>query len=78
MFLLINLERPDILPIGDLGIRSAVQRLYRLDHVPTEREVEAIGEKWRPNRSLASFYLWASGRQAAKPARRKPTKSASR
>jgi 3-methyladenine DNA glycosylase/8-oxoguanine DNA glycosylase len=46
--------------------------------VPTEREVEAIGEKWRPNRSLASFYLWASGRQAAKPARRKPTKSASR
>ncbi len=77
MFLLINLERPDILPIGDLGIRSAVQRLYRLDHVPTEREVDAIGEKWRPNRSLASFYLWASGRQPAKPARRKPGKSAS-
>src|SRR5207244_8882657 len=35
MFLLINLERPDVLPIGDLGIRSAVQRLYRLDHLPT-------------------------------------------
>jgi DNA-3-methyladenine glycosylase II len=76
MFLLINLERPDILPIGDLGIRSAVQRLYRLDHVPSEREVDAIGEKWRPNRSMASFYLWASGRQPAKPARRTPTKSA--
>jgi len=68
MFLLINLERPDVLPIGDLGIRSAVQRLYRLDHLPTPREVDAIGEKWRPNRSLASLYLWASTRQAPKPA----------
>jgi len=65
MFLLINLERPDILPIGDLGIRSAVQRLYRLDHLPSPSEVEAIGEKWRPNRSLASFYLWAWNRQTA-------------
>jgi DNA-3-methyladenine glycosylase II len=69
MFLLINMERPDILPIGDLGIRSAVQRLYRLDHLPTPGEVDAIGQKWRPNRSLASLYLWASGRQAPKPAR---------
>jgi DNA-3-methyladenine glycosylase II len=67
MFLLINLERPDILPIGDLGIRSAVQRLYRLDHLPTPGEVEVIGEKWRPNRSLASLYLWASTRPAPKP-----------
>jgi DNA-3-methyladenine glycosylase II len=69
MFLLINLERPDILPIGDLGIRTAVQRLYRLDQLPTPREVDAIGEKWRPNRSLASLYLWASTRQAPKPVR---------
>jgi DNA-3-methyladenine glycosylase II len=69
MFLLINLERPDILPIGDLGIRSAVQRLYRLDQLPSPREVDAIGEKWRPNRSLASFYLWASTRQTPKPAK---------
>ena len=63
MFLLINLQRADVLPIGDLGIRTAVQRLYGLDHLPSPKEVEAIGEKWRPNRSLASFYLWASGRQ---------------
>jgi DNA-3-methyladenine glycosylase II len=79
MFLLINLERPDVLPIGDLGIRSAVQRLYRLDHLPTPREVDAIGEKWRPNRSLASLYLWASTRQTPRPAkpspRKKPTAS---
>ena len=70
MFLLINLERPDILPIGDLGIRSAVQRLYRLDHLPSQREVDTIGEQWRPNRSLASFYLWASTRAPRKPAKR--------
>jgi DNA-3-methyladenine glycosylase II len=69
MFLLINLERADVLPIGDLGIRSAVQRLYRLDHLPTPREVDAIGEKWRPNRSLASLYLWASTRPPAMVAR---------
>jgi DNA-3-methyladenine glycosylase II len=74
MFLLINLERPDVLPIGDLGIRSAVQRLYRLDHLPTPGEVDAIGEKWRPNRSLASLYLWAWTRQAPKPAQ--PAKTA--
>ena len=72
MFLLIDLQRPDVLPIGDLGIRSAVQRLYRLDHLPTPSEVEAIGEKWRPNRSLASFYLWTSNRAASKPVRATP------
>ena len=74
MFLLINLERPDVLPIGDLGIRSAVQRLYKLDHLPTPGEVDAIGEKWRPNRSLASLYLWASTRAAVKPAKPSPRK----
>ena len=65
MFLMINLQRPDVLPIGDLGIRSAVQRLYGLDHLPSPREVDAIGDKWRPNRSLASFYLWSWNRQTA-------------
>jgi DNA-3-methyladenine glycosylase II len=76
MFLLINLERPDILPIGDLGIRSAVQRLYRLDHLPSPREVDAIGEKWRPHRSLASLYLWASTRGAPTPAKGTPAVAA--
>jgi DNA-3-methyladenine glycosylase II len=73
MFLLINLERPDILPIGDLGIRSAVQRLYRLDHLPSPREVDTIGEKWRPNRSLASLYLWASTQATPKPVKAAPS-----
>lgn len=72
VFLLINLERPDVLPSGDLGIRSAIQRLYQLDHLPSPAEVETIGERWRPNRSLASFYLWASGRQPVATPKRKP------
>jgi DNA-3-methyladenine glycosylase II len=77
MFLLINLDRPDVLPIGDLGIRTAVQRLYRLDHLPTPREVDEIGAKWRPNRTLASLYLWASGRQMVKsPVSKRPAKAA--
>lgn len=62
-FLLIHLKRPDVLSAGDLGIRQAVQRLYKLDHLPSAKEVEKIGQKWRPNRSLAGFYLWASNRR---------------
>lgn len=67
MFLLIHLQRPDVLSVGDLGIRQAVGRLYRLDHVPSPKEVEEIGEKWRPNRTLASYYLWESNRRPAEP-----------
>jgi DNA-3-methyladenine glycosylase II len=60
IFLLAQLGRPDVLPAGDLGIRQAVRNLYGLDHVPTEKEVRAIGEHWHPNRSLATAYLYAS------------------
>jgi DNA-3-methyladenine glycosylase II len=61
-FLLIYLRRPDVLSAGDLGIRQAVQRLYKLDHLPAAKEVDEIGQKWRPHRSLAGFYLWTSNR----------------
>jgi DNA-3-methyladenine glycosylase II len=60
MFLLGQLGRPDILPAGDLGIRQAVRALYGLDQVPSEREVRRLGEAWRPNRSLATAYLYSS------------------
>jgi DNA-3-methyladenine glycosylase II len=60
IFLLAQLGRPDILPAGDLGVRHAVQRAYGLDAVPSEREVRAIGEAWRPHRSLATAYLYSS------------------
>jgi DNA-3-methyladenine glycosylase II len=60
MFLMFHLERPDILSGGDLGIRKAVQIEYRLDEMPAPTKVLEIGEPWRPQRSLASLYLWES------------------
>jgi len=60
MYLLGKLGRPDILPAGDLGIRHAVMAAYGLDHVPNESEVRTISEAWRPHRSLATAYLYAS------------------
>jgi DNA-3-methyladenine glycosylase II len=60
MFLMFNLQRPDILPVGDLGIRRAVMLAYGLDALPTPAQLESIGERWRPNRTLASLFLWRS------------------
>ncbi len=60
MFLIFHLGRPDILPVGDLGVRRAVQRLYGLEGLPSAEELEALGERWRPYRSAASLYLWSS------------------
>lgn len=60
MFLLFHLGRPDILPVGDLGVRRAVQLAYGLDDLPSPTELERIAQPWRPYRSLASLYLWRS------------------
>ncbi len=60
MFLIFFLERPDVLPTGDLGIRRAVQVAYGLAEPPSPTELEAIAEPWRPHRTLASIYLWES------------------
>ena len=60
MFLIFHLGRPDILPVGDLGIRRAVQLAYELDDLPKPAELERIAEPWRPWRSLACLYLWRS------------------
>lgn len=60
MFLIFFLERPDVLPTGDLGIRNAVKSAYGLDEVPAPAELERIAEPWRPHRSLACIYLWES------------------
>jgi DNA-3-methyladenine glycosylase II len=58
MFLMFRLHRPDILPVGDLGILTAVQRLYRLRQRPKPERLTKIGEAWRPYRSVACWYLW--------------------
>ncbi len=60
MFLMFHLERPDVLAVGDLGIRRAIERAYGLKELPSAAEVERIGEPWRPYRSLACRYLWRS------------------
>jgi len=60
MFLMFQLDRPDVLPVGDLGIRRAIERAYQLPELPQPAEMERIAEPWRPYRTLASRYLWRS------------------
>ena len=60
MFLLFHLGRPDVLPVGDLGVRRAAERLYGLPGLPSAAELTTLAEPWRPHRSLASLYLWRS------------------
>src|SRR5579862_4188857 len=59
-FLIVALDRPDVLLSGDLALRHTIQRLYRLDHLPTEAEMSEIAEHWRPYRSLAVACLFSS------------------
>jgi DNA-3-methyladenine glycosylase II len=58
--LLISLNREDVVLAGDLALRKAVQAAYQLDHRPSQQEVLAIAEKWRPYRSLATSYLFSA------------------
>ncbi|HEV2076131.1 MAG TPA: hypothetical protein VGR10_07810, partial [Thermoleophilaceae bacterium] len=60
MFLIFHLARPDVLAVGDLGIRSAVRRAYSLDELPGPDDLRRIAEPWRPHRTLACLYLWRS------------------
>ena len=60
MFLMFHLQRPDVLPVGDLGIRRAVMVAYGLDELPAAAALEGIAEPWRPYRTLACRYLWRS------------------
>jgi len=60
MFLMFHLERPDVLPVGDLGIRRAIERTYALEELPEPAAMERIAEPWRPHRTLACRYLWRS------------------
>jgi DNA-3-methyladenine glycosylase II len=60
MFLMFHLGRPDVLPVGDQGIRRAVQVQYRLRKLPDAKRLEKIAKAWRPYRTLACLYLWSS------------------
>lgn len=59
-FLLVALDRHDVFLSGDLALRRTIQRAYAFDHVPSEEEMEQLAERWRPYRSLAMSYLFAS------------------
>ena len=60
MFLIFSLGRLDVLPVGDLGLRKGIQRLYSLPELPAKEEIEQIAEKWRPYRTVATWYIWKS------------------
>lgn len=58
MFLIFTLNRPDVLPIDDLGLQKAVQQVYGLPMTPKPTDLVAVAEPWRPWRTLATWYLW--------------------
>jgi DNA-3-methyladenine glycosylase II len=60
MFLMFHLQRPDVLPTGDLGIRRAMMQRYGVEELPDPAAMEAIAQTWRPYRTLACLYLWRS------------------
>jgi DNA-3-methyladenine glycosylase II len=60
MFLMFRLRRPDVLPVDDLGIVNAIQRLYGLRKKPKPDRIRKIAESWRPYRTVACWYLWRS------------------
>jgi DNA-3-methyladenine glycosylase II len=60
MFLMFALRRPDVLPVADLGIRTAMRKAWNLSDLPKPDEMELIAGKWRPWASVASWYLWRS------------------
>jgi DNA-3-methyladenine glycosylase II len=60
MFLIFALRRPNVLPTGDLGIRNAIHKAYRLEESPLPKDMETIAAPWHPYCSVASWYLWRS------------------
>lgn len=58
MMLMFHLGRPDILPVGDLGVRKGMRAAYGLEQLPTPKEARGIGERWSPYCSVGSWYMW--------------------
>jgi DNA-3-methyladenine glycosylase II len=65
MFLMFHLGRPDVLPVGDLGVRNGMRITYGLEETPTPKEAMAIGAPWAPFRSVGSWYMWRAGEPVA-------------
>jgi 3-methyladenine DNA glycosylase/8-oxoguanine DNA glycosylase len=85
MFLIFRLGRPDVLPIHDLGVKKGWSVAYGKKHMPTPQELLKFGERWRPYRTVASWYMWRAFERAGykvtnkiqprKPRKRKPASS---
>lgn len=73
MFLMFRLHRPDVLPVGDLGILTAVQKAYGLRKRPTPDRLRKLGDAWKPYRSIACWYLWRSLDNEPSPSTAKPS-----
>ena len=58
MFMIFSLHRPDVLPVGDVGVRKGVQLLYGLDALPRPSQMEQLCENWKPYRSVGAWYMW--------------------
>ncbi len=71
MFLIFRLGRPDVLPIHDLGVKKGWSVTYGQEHMPEPRELQAFGERWRPYRTLASWYMWRAFEKAGAAATNK-------
>ena len=67
MFLIYTLERSDILPVDDYGVREGYRRLKSLDKTPTPRQMRDIGLAWSPHRTVAAWYLWRLPAQGVQP-----------
>ena len=88
MFLIFRLGRPDVLPIHDLGVKKGWSITYGKKHMPKPKELLAFGERWRPYRTVASWYMWRACQRAgntamrkirpARPHKRRPSKSSGR
>jgi DNA-3-methyladenine glycosylase II len=66
MLLIFRLGRPDVLPVGDFAVRKGFMVVYGLPEQPRPKELEAFGEKWRPYRSVASWYMWRASEAPAR------------
>lgn len=60
MLLIFRLQRRDVLPVDDLGIRAGIRKVYVLNELPDKQQILSLGQKWQPYRSVASWYLWQS------------------
>jgi DNA-3-methyladenine glycosylase II len=75
MFLIFTLNRPDVLPVDDLGLREGVRAFYNLPERPSAAELTRVGERWRPYRSIATWYVWRGQVRSTKSEARNPKQS---